>query len=289
MDPNGIIHFERRYPIRAGTVSGGRASYFDKHGKGNTFLTCHDMIRSYVFGSYYDEIDIARSHISSVFGTWLSRSRQRPVSLCRFLHDQVSLESDISCELSTARPGLLADLNALYLTARGVPSRTQIRSISQAQVALSKTYMPPKQVYSAIINARSVEAWYRPFGSSPVIIQLVRDIRLMIAAIPRHPLCVPFASALRDAGSGPVYIISACLAHLDDAALTAAADALLLIDVPSSLTINDSLCITNTHTHSTHTILSTAAQAASLRVGYSVDFKHLPGLRKPSEPQRGTV
>ena len=78
--------------------------------------------------------------------------------------------------------------------------------------------MPPKQVYSAIINARSVEAWYRPFGSSPVITQLVRDIRLMTTAIPRHPLCVPFASALRDAGRGPVYIISACLAHLDDAA-----------------------------------------------------------------------
>ena len=65
----------------------------------------------------------------------------------------------------------------MYPSNRQPASRAQVRSIDQAQIALNKTYMPPKQVYSAIINARSVEAWYRPFGSSPAVItQLVRDI-----------------------------------------------------------------------------------------------------------------
>ena len=98
------------------------------------------------------------------------------------------------------------------------------------------------------------------------------------------PLCSLLAGALRIAGRDPVYVISACLAHLDDAALTAAAAALASIDVPTSLTINDSLCISNDHSHSTHTVLLTAMQAASRRVGYAVDFKHLPALRKPSDP-----
>ena len=200
------------------------------------------------------------------------------------MHDQVALESDISYELAATRPALLADLNALLLSAQGVPTRAQGSSISQARLALSKSYMLPKQVYSAIINARSVEAWYRPFGSSPVLVQLVRDIRLMITAIPHHPLCAPLAGALRLAGRDPVYVISACLAHLDDAALTAAAAALASIDVLTSLTINDSLCISNDHSHSTHTVLLTAMQAASRRVGYAVDFKHLPALRKPTAP-----
>ena len=284
MDEQGVIRFERRYPIMAGGHIGGRASYYDTRGKGNTFLTCHESVRSYVFGDYYDEIDIARSHVSSVFGTWLTSSRTRPPSLCRFMHDQVALESDISYELAATRPALLADLNALLLSAQGVPTRAQGSAISRARLALGKSYMPPKQVYSAIINARSVEAWYRPFGSSPVLVQLVRDIRLMITAIPHHPLCAPLAGALRLAGRDPVYVISACLAHLDDAALTAAAAALASIDVLTSLTINDSLCISNDHSHSTHTVLLTAMQAASRRVGYAVDFKHLPALRKPTAP-----
>ena len=284
MDSHGVIRFERRYPIMAGGISGGRATYYDTRGKGNTFLTCLDAIRSYVFGAHYDEIDISRSHISSVFGTWISTVRPRPPTLNRFLHDQATLEADITYELTAARPALLADLNALILTAQGVPNRSQSKAITQASKALEKSYMPPKQVFSAVINARSVEAWYRPFGACPVITQLVRDVRLMITAIPNHPLCAPLARALRAAGRDSIYVISTCLAHLDDAALTAAAAALTTLDVPTSLTINDSLCISNDHSHSTHTILTTASQAAAARVGYAVDFKLLPHLRKPTEP-----
>jgi hypothetical protein len=64
---------------------GGRTTYRDKCGAGNVLLTCHAEARAYVFGLHWDEIDISRSHVRSVFGCWTLTGRPRPVSLLRYL------------------------------------------------------------------------------------------------------------------------------------------------------------------------------------------------------------
>ena len=63
----------------------------------------------------------------------------------------------------------------------------------------------------------------------------------MRTAVPRHPLCTNLAAAHRHAGTLPHRIISICLGHLDDAALTAAAHALRAAHCITGPTINDSL------------------------------------------------
>ena len=87
MDEHGVTRFSRLYPSSIGGITGGRATFRDTNGKGNTILTCASSIRSYVYGKYYDEIDISRSHISMVFGCWTLTGRRRPVTLLRFLSE----------------------------------------------------------------------------------------------------------------------------------------------------------------------------------------------------------
>ena len=110
MDRDGIIRFQREYPSSAGGVQGGRATFRDTNGKGNTFLTCSDKVRSYVFGEYYHEVDISRSHISMVFGSWQVTGRPEPLTLRRFRDNQADLEHDIASELTLARPRLTQEL-----------------------------------------------------------------------------------------------------------------------------------------------------------------------------------
>lgn len=50
MDLHGIIPLQPTYPNSTGGVTGGRTVYYDTQGKGNIFLSCHEMIRAYVFG-----------------------------------------------------------------------------------------------------------------------------------------------------------------------------------------------------------------------------------------------
>jgi len=44
MDANDIISFSRHYPNTTGGVQGGRATFRDSRGKGNTFLTCNPTV-----------------------------------------------------------------------------------------------------------------------------------------------------------------------------------------------------------------------------------------------------
>ena len=130
MDRDGIIRFQREYPSSAGGVQGGRATFRDTNGKGNryTFLTCSDKVRSYVFGEYYHEVDISRSHISMVFGSWQVTGRPEPLTLRRFRDNQADLEHDIASELTLATRTRVLESTAAHacsLTSRTYAARMQ--------------------------------------------------------------------------------------------------------------------------------------------------------------------
>ena len=95
MDQHGAIILQPLRPNTIGLIPGGRTTYFDIHGVCNAFLTCHALTRAFVFGPYWDEIDISRSHLTSVLGSWSLTRRPRPVSHLRFHSDRAALESDL--------------------------------------------------------------------------------------------------------------------------------------------------------------------------------------------------
>ena len=115
-------------------------------------------MRAFVFDGY-DEVDISRSHISTVIGCYLLSGRPALQTLTRFLHGRDHLELDIGRELDAARPACAAHLHSLHTAARGVPNAEQARFIAYARSTLDKTHMKPKQVYSAIINTKDPYAW----------------------------------------------------------------------------------------------------------------------------------
>ena len=71
-------------------------------GKGNTFPSCPASVRAYAFGPFYDEIDISRSNVTHVFGTWHLLNRPRPTTLLRFSQELAALEADITNELNSS-------------------------------------------------------------------------------------------------------------------------------------------------------------------------------------------
>ena len=125
--------------------------------------TCHAGARAYVFGELWDEIDISRSHVKAVFGCWTLTGNPRPSSLLRYIAEPDRLEADIAAELTAAHPHREADLAHRLLDAGGVPTPHQARRIAYARKALFKCSMLPKQVLSAMINARSELSWSIPF------------------------------------------------------------------------------------------------------------------------------
>ena len=64
MDTEGVVRFRRLYPNTTGGVVGGRATFRDSRGRGDTFLACAASVRAYVFGELYD--DWARDFVLSV-------------------------------------------------------------------------------------------------------------------------------------------------------------------------------------------------------------------------------
>jgi hypothetical protein len=70
---------------------------------------------------------------------------------------------------------------------------------------------------------------------------ILTDVIKMRAAVLKHPLCVEFVAALRQAGVAEPRIVSLCLGHLDDCALAAARHVLHAAGYTTGLTINDSL------------------------------------------------
>ena len=119
MDASGLSHFKQEYPSSTGGVRGGRATFRDTNGKGNTFLTCHEAARAYVYGAYYDEIDISRSHFTHLMGCWSRTGQPRPTTVLRYISEQEALEKDIERELQAGRPRGDASAGARVFGSRG--------------------------------------------------------------------------------------------------------------------------------------------------------------------------
>ena len=287
MDPHGVIPLQPTYPNSTGGVTGGRTVYYDTEGKGNIFLSCHEMIRAYVFGDYYDEVDMSRSHISSVLGCWSLTGRPDPTTRTRMLSDQAELEADIALDLSLMRTSLEAELEDCIDAAGANPTPDQAKRVVYARKALSKCHMAPKQVFSAMINCRNPNSWRVPFPSTtcPTLATCLKDALLMRSSVLLHPLCTPLAQALTAAGTLEYRTISICLGHLDTQALQAARESLTVIDCPTGPTINDSLLISTRPPTQRPSILACITHAASTRLGYPVKFTYLPHLTKPDKPR----
>ena len=279
MNRDGIILFQREYPSSAGGVQGGRATFRDMNGKGNTFLTCAEIVRTYVFGEYYHEVDISRSHISMVFGSWQVTGRPAPLTLKRFRDDQADLERDITHELALSHPRLTRELQEAVGRGGGVPTKKQQRRIGLCRSAIAKAENPVKTVYSAIINAPDLRAWHIPFDQHPTLRKLITDLGLMRTAIPLHPLCAPYAQALTTAGTPAGRVRSLCMGHLDEQALSAATVALQARGCLTGVTINDSLTVACSSPLSPTQIGDAAASAATAHLQFPVTFKILPHLQ----------
>jgi len=285
MDANGVARFERRYPSSAGGVAGGRATFCDVRGKTNVVLTCPAVARAYIFGDNYDEIDISRSHFTTVLGCHRLTGRPATVTQLRYENEPRQLERDIEDELRRARPARLRELEQLRVRCGDPPSQLQMTRLSAAQRWLDRTHMPAKTIFSAIINAHVPRTWREAYPLAQTIDQLVDDMQIMTAAVPLHPLCCDYAAALAAAHTAPVTLRSLCLAHLDEQSLNAAADALYALGMQTGLTINYSLTIYRHHSTTLlpHDLLSAAQRAASARVQFPVTFKYLPNMRNPAD------
>ena len=147
MNEDDVIRFRPHYPSSAGGIQGGRATFYDTRSKGNTFLGCPDYIRSYAFGMHYDEIDISRSHISSVIGCWLLTRRPRSISCLRILDDRDAFEAEITADLDSARAHLTAIVNQHITLSAGVPTKPLSQLLTSARTWLDRTHLKPKTVY----------------------------------------------------------------------------------------------------------------------------------------------
>ena len=284
MDPHGVTMLLPQRPNTIGLVPGGRTTYCDHRGVGNAFLTCNATARAFVYGMHWDEIDISRSHFSSVLGSWTLTQRPRTVSHIRFHTDQSSLEGDLASELRAAAPHRAAELAARRAAASGVPTPRQAQLIHFATRALAKCSMKPKHVMSAMINTKNPDSWRIPFEAYPTLMQLLDDILTMRPAVLKHPLCLPLASAHLATGTSIPRTISICLGHLDDASLSAAAGALSRAGCLTGPTVNDSLLLYSSHSPDPATVLHLAIPAASSLLGFPVSFSFLPSLMKPTDP-----
>ena len=286
MDPHGIIPLQPTYPNSTGGVVGGRVVFRDTKGKGNIFLTCHALIRAFVFGEYFDEVDISRSHISSALGCWALTGRTSTLTRTRMLTDQADLESDIAFELSSMRSTIRGELSEYLNTARDPPTARQSRLIAYARKALEKSHMQPKQVFSAMLNCRNPSSWRIPFPSStcPTLDTCLNDALRMRASVLLHPLCVSLARALTAAGTEEYRAISICLGHLDTEALHAARESIHAIGIATGPTINDSLLISTQPSSERPRVLTHVMNAAATHLGFPVTFKYLPHLTKSEDP-----
>ena len=279
-DHHNVIRFQPMHPSSAGGVVGGRTTYRDIHGKGNTFLTCNADARSFLFGSFYHELDISRSHITSTFGCYTLTGRPRPISLLRFIDEQEEFEADLARELRHAEPLLVREHDDAVRTAGASPDERAQKKIAWAAKAVRKCTLKPKTVLSAMINAPNLNSWRVPFSHCPCLTQLVRDIDDMRMSVPQHPLCQALDAALTADGVSPLRRVSICLAHLDDQALDAASAALIAAGCVIGPTVNDSITFRCDITISPAELERIATDAATARVGYQLSFTFNPHLHK---------
>ena len=134
MDPTGLTYFSKYFPHASGAISGGRASFRDPRGKGNTVLCCSSLARAYIYGELYDEIDISRSHFTSVIGSFTLLNQPLPLSLLR-PHPQYKIT----------------------YTARSIHSSPWVkRPSSDFRGALSE--WPPRRVFFSVLHSTSSPA-----------------------------------------------------------------------------------------------------------------------------------
>ena len=218
---------------------------------------------------HYDEIDISRSHISSVIGCWLLTRRPRSISCLCILDDRDAFEAEITADLDSARAHLTVIVNQRITLSAGVPTKPLSQLLTSARTWLDRTHLKPKTVYSDIINTHDHHSWHSAFPSDtcPTLSTLITDITTMLEALPLHPLCTTYATALSAAGTRPVTLRSLCLGHLDQSALTAASQALTTAGCTLGLTVNDSLTIYRPSPLTPPERLTIATQAASQHLG----------------------
>ena len=139
-----------------------------------------------------------------------------------------------------------AELDTLHTESQGVPTQNQPMRIIYAHKALAKCSMPPKQVFSAMINCFNPNSWRIPFPHStcPTLNTCLSDALLMRSPVLLHSLCAPLACALTASGVEEFRVISICLGHLDAQSLHAARLSLAAVNCPTGPTINDSLLVT---------------------------------------------
>ena len=284
MDDDGVLALRPVRPNSVGAIVGGRTTFFDTRGVGNVLQTCHAPTRAFVFGALWDEIDISRSHFSSVCGSWSLTRRPRTVSHMRFNHDRVQLEAEIESELANALPACRRELASCLAATAVLPSPERARRVAIARKAVAKCGMKAKHVMSAMINVGHPDAWRIPFEHCLTLRQLLDDTLLMRPSVLLHPMCAPLAAALAQNGTPQRRAISICCGHLDDCALSAAATALLAADCVTGPTINDSLLVLANGPLTPDVLTFTADSAASASLRFPVFFSHLPGLTKPTDP-----
>ena len=281
MDSQGVARFERRYPNSAGGITGGRATYYDTRKKGNTFLSCPAIARTFIYGALYDEIDISRSHFSALISCHLLTGDPRPITLLRYRAEAAILEADIEREMCDRRSTFETELALLQQASGGVPNQRQRQLISSREWWIETTRKKAKTIFSTLINIHNPHVWHHEFNGCDTFCQTLSDIQRMKPSLLRHPLCVAYVQALTAAGTGSIRLHSLCLAHLDEHALHAARVALQAADVLTGLTVNDSLTIyrPTVGLHSNAQLLRKVTEAAEAHLGYHVAFKYLPHLR----------
>ena len=287
MSVDGISHFERHYPSSVGSVVGGRATYRDTRRKGNTFLVCHEIARAYVYGEYYDEVDISRSHFSAVCHSHVLAQRPPPISLQRYFSEPAVLEGDIERELTGRIPHFRERLATYRETCHSPPTQPQRSRIQQLQEWIDKTDVKAKTLFSTLINIHSPAGWQAEFEGCTTICQLISDIQRMKQSVPLHPLCCEYAQALSQNGTTSNRTASLCLAHLDEQALHAVRRALNDSGIQTGLTVNDSITIYRPTLGDVprHDILRMATNAAATHLQFPVTFAYNPHLRKPELPR----
>ena len=284
LDHHDVIRFRPCHPSSAGGITGGRTTYRDTHGKGNTFLTCSAAIRSFVFGPSYHEVDIRRSHITSTSGCYSLTGGATPLSVVRFQTDQAEFEHDIATELACERPRLEHELMRARADAADPPTDSDLRHIAWAEKALHKCSYEPKTVLSAMINAPNLNSWRVPFSNCMVLMRLLDDIALMRPSVCLHPLCTALDAALATANVPLLKRVSICLGHLDDQALDAVSTALTSADCLVGPKINDSITIHASTALAPVAITQMAIDSATAHLGYPVSFSFLPHLHKTDCP-----
>ncbi len=230
----------------------GRTQFMDRHRVVSAPHRLPPLVREALFAPLYDELDLKRSHVTQVIGAWRVANPDAPLPqvIRRFFHDREALERDIQGELDAALPRLIAAFDKARAEGR----------VTFEEASLKKAQLSPKNVYSAILNVRSDDAFPIAIGglfghlpaiharamrqdTAPTICDLNHHLRTFRHYAVTHPLTRDAVGSLSRGDPSYGSVISKCMAHLEDSALRAAAASLHSIGVRTAISVNDSILV----------------------------------------------